>query len=194
MVIESQDRILPAGAKSSSSRDRKRIKPTIGTRELNDLSYEELSFLLSLFTTGILGLGLGFTIKELRELKDQSKLSVFTTYTTRYSDIIEGLPTNVNEKSRGLEEFPDKSRTMNFMRRFFDLCSEEFYLHQRKFIDNKVWKLWGEGMSFHLSFKSVQDAWLIVKVEGYDTDFVTFIQNIVEGLSKTPTPGTQVVA
>lgn len=39
-----------------------------------------------------------------------------------------------------------ESERTAFMRQYFNLCSEEFYLQSRGMIDENVWQMWGNGM------------------------------------------------
>jgi hypothetical protein len=141
------------------------------------------SDVLSSLTVLILFAGLVLGIWELRGLADEQSLVVFTKYTERYSDIVDNLPNAVYSSASVFDQpLDDEKRevVMKAMRRFFDLCSEEFYLNQEGRIKSKVWDLWKVGMKYHMSSKSFQDAWNIIKGEGYADEFGKFIVSPIE--------------
>ena len=147
------------------------------------MPYEEINLALQLITVAILAIGAYFGVRQLKELSTQAKLNIFTTYTTRYSEIVSKLPAEVNINNRSvLVDLTAERRNelMGLFRKFFDLCSEEYYLFQEGLVNKKVWNLWTKGMEFHMESKSFQDAWSLVKGEGYDPNFVIFLEGLAD--------------
>jgi len=61
----------------------------------------------------------------------------------------------------GLKE-QDKSlfnKTMRYMRVYFDLYSEEYYLRKNSLIDKRVWKEWEKGIRYSFAQKPYSEAW-----------------------------------
>ena len=124
-----------------------------------------------------------FSYKQLREIKNQTWVSIYSDYTRRYSEITSKFPENINE-----EEFVIKSGTegynnlMRAMRLYFDLCYEEYSLFNNyKKIDEELWENWKEGMEAALSKKAFKDAWNIINKDTVNSDsFDKFIQNIID--------------
>lgn len=146
------------------------------------MPFEEIGLVLQIITVGILVIGVFFGVRQLQGISTQLKLNVFTTYTSRYSKIIGQLPNEANDpKISILDNLSPSSKDsiIGIIRQFFDLCSEEFYLSQRKLVDKKVWNLWTAGMKFHMKCKSFQNGWSLIKKEGYDSEFVKFIEKMI---------------
>ena len=77
--------------------------------------------------------------------------SKFPDYTKRYQEIILDFPENVNRPDFELANVPDRDKTMRYMRAYFDLCFEEFYLNKEGLIDSKIWQVWRSGITFAFS-------------------------------------------
>lgn len=108
------------------------------------------------------------------QFNKQQRLSFFEKYTARYQHIMEIMPESV--LSNRMFSQKDKEQATRAIRLYIDLCSEEFYLHDKKFLDKKVWKEWREGMEIMFSKPSV----LKVYEKSYGrtyTDFATFVEN-----------------
>ena len=101
-----------------------------------------------------------------RATQRQLRLQNFAEYTKRYQEIILHFPESINEPTFSLEGLPSKEQrdtTLRYMRAYFDLCSEEFFLHQENYIDRKTWDSWKEGMIFAFAKPSFQQAWAIIR-------------------------------
>ncbi len=117
---------------------------------------------------------------QLRIQNEQIKHNYFSEYTKRYQEIIIHFPENINEDTFSYEELEKnkKDETMRYMRVYFDLCSEEFFLHKHKYIDEKVWKEWEEGMSYAFNKKAFRRAWEKISSDtGFYTDFKKFVDS-----------------
>src|SRR3990172_11070255 len=104
---------------------------------------------ISLLTLITIGLVFYWNYKQYNQLKEQLKvqneqikLNFFSEYIKEYREIILHFPENINERAFSYESLDKEKQdnTMRYMRAYFDLCSEEFFLHKNKFIDDKVWK------------------------------------------------------
>lgn len=100
---------------------------------------------------------------------------MFSEYTGRYASIIDDIPTEVLEEKEDIV-FDNKP-----IRKYFDLCSEEHYLHTKKMIPAKVWKYWREGMIITLRNHYFRETWQIESIQnGYNDDFKLFMNDLVE--------------
>ncbi|WP_340111969.1 hypothetical protein [Maribellus mangrovi] len=114
--------------------------------------------------------------------RQQMKLNFFADYTKRYQEIILNFPENINEPDFDFEELSKEVRekTLRFMRAYFDLSSEEYYLSQEGKIDKKVWKEWKGGIEYTFSKSAFQQAWKIVNLDSkFYGEFVRWIDNDV---------------
>ena len=116
--------------------------------------------------------------KQLQIQNEQIKHNYFSEYTKRYQEIILHFPENINEKSFSYDKLKEKERneTMRYMRVYFDLCSEEYFLYKNEYIDNKVWKEWEEGMAFAFNKQAFKIAWQKIS---RDSDFYTEFKRFV---------------
>ena len=121
---------------------------------------------------------------QIRKLNEQLMLQHFADYTKRYQEIVLQFPENINEATFVLESHPDYSRTMRHMRAYFDLCFEEWYLNQRKLLDNEIWNVWESGMETALSKSAFKQAWAKIK---NDTNFGSAFEQYVERLNEKST-------
>ena len=98
--------------------------------------------------------------------------SFFEKYTARYQHIIEIMPESVLEG----EPLPQKDRekAIRAIRLYIDLCSEEYYLYEQKYIDEKVWEEWKGGMKIMFTYPSVKT----VFEEKYQKTYIEFAEFI----------------
>ena len=68
----------------------------------------------------------------------------------------------------------ETSHLTQYRHLYFDLCSEEYYLHEKGYIPQKVWNLWTEGMQMIVNNKDFLIAWKICS-QYYNDDFCHFI-------------------
>ena len=114
--------------------------------------------------------------------RQQMKLNFFAEYTKRYQEIYLNLPYNINEPDFDFTKLnPEvKEKTIRYMRAYFDLCSEEYFLHLDGKIDEKVWEEWEEGIEYTFSKRAFQDSWHIVNLDGkFYKKFVKWINKEV---------------
>ena len=99
----------------------------------------------------------------------QAQESFFAEYTRRYQDIILHMPDNDKDP-----------RWLKYVQLYFDLCSEEYHLHEEGVINNRVWKLWVEGMQDTMKREVFRNAWKGELGQYYsDNKFVNFMHHDV---------------
>ena len=126
-----------------------------------------------------------FNIKQFRQMKNQLKNTLFAEYTKRYQEIILNFPEEINDDSFTIKKLPKQEydKTMRYMRVYYDLCSEEYFLHKKRHLDNDVWKEWKEGMVFAFKKKAFKDAWKIITEKsslGPYSAFKKFVDSKIE--------------
>jgi len=125
----------------------------------------------------ITAIALWFTISN---FKKQLQLNFFADYTRRYQEINLNFPENINENDCKIENLePEiKSKTLRYMRAYFDLCSEEYYLWKKGNIDNDTWEEWKSGIEFAFSKPAFTQAWENLGLdETYYKNFREFVAN-----------------
>ena len=101
--------------------------------------------------------------------KKQAQETFFSEYTRRYQEIIIHMPID--------NKHPE---WLKYVQLYFDLCSEEFHLHEMGLIDDKVWILWVEGMQETMKQNSFRVAWKHPLGQLYtDDNFIRFMDNKV---------------
>ncbi|HEU0283278.1 MAG TPA: hypothetical protein VFQ99_05800 [Gallionella sp.] len=74
---------------------------------------------------------------QMKKLNNQLLIQQFSEYTKRYQEIILHFPETINEPTFDFAADQNRNCTMRYMRAYFDLCFEEWYLKQRELIDCK---------------------------------------------------------
>ena len=69
---------------------------------------------------------------------------------------------------------------MKLMRQYFDLCSEEFYLKEKKrWIEKELWQEWEQGIRYYMGKPAFREVWREVRnEEDYYTGFVLFMDGL----------------
>lgn len=127
----------------------------------------------------ITGAALWFAVAS---FKKQLQLSFFADYTKRYQEITLNFPESINESSFRLDQLDDKERnkTLRYMRAYFDLCSEEYYLWKRGNIDAATWAEWKSGIEFAFGKPAFQQAWQLLQLDTiYYGAFSQFVSDAV---------------
>lgn len=125
--------------------------------------------------------------KTISNFKKQLQLNFFADYTKRYQEIFLNLPGNINESNFDFKDLDKETRekTKKYMRAYFDLCSEEYFLWKSKNIDEKTWKEWKSGIEYAFSKKAFQEGWKLISLDSiYYTDFNIFLNEISEKSNK----------
>jgi len=119
---------------------------------------------------------------QVRESNKQSKMQTFLTYTQRYQDVLVNLPIEIeNSTFKPSEDEKEKEITLRWLRAYFDLCSEQYYLSRRKLIDLVVWHRWQGGMRDYLKKPAFLWAWEEIQSNGYyHGEFASFIEGLIE--------------
>ncbi len=132
---------------------------------------------------GAVLVALGALIWQAWEAQRQARLQTFTAYTERYERIMLNLPVNIESDQFDFDQLDSAARddTMRWLRAYYDLCSEEHYLHERRLIDSKVWALWESGMRDSMRRAAYRFAWTELQaVQYYPREFGKFVQFVGE--------------
>ena len=120
--------------------------------------------------------------RQVKSLNEQLRLNFFADYTKRYQEIILNFPENINQDNFDYDDLPEeiRSKTLRYMRAYFDLCSEEYYLHKSGNLENGIWNNWKEGIEYAFSKKAFQDAWEIICLDtSYYSEFSKWVNIIL---------------
>lgn len=120
--------------------------------------------------------------KQVKAFNEQLKLNFFSTFTSRYQEIILNFPEEINEPDFDYNKLQteDRSKVLRYMRAYFNLCSEEFDLWKAGKIEERIWENWKEGIEFSFSKVAFRNAWKLIKFDSYYySDFSTWINNLI---------------
>ena len=119
--------------------------------------------------------------KQTHESKRQREilqLTFFAEYTKRYQEILLHLPENLTD------DIVLTDAEKKYLRAYFDLCSEEYFLHENKHIDEKAWKTWKDGMKIVFDNMAIANYWK-TKTKFSSEIFCNFVENDLLKISKT---------
>jgi hypothetical protein len=139
-----------------------------------------IMMITSIITTLITAIALIITI---RNNNKQLRLNFFAEYTKRYQEIFLNFPGNINEENFRFEDLgtKEKDTTLRYLRAYFDLCSEEYFLWKNKNIEDKTWKEWESGIKNAFSKRAFIKGWELVNFDTiYYHDFTTFVKKILK--------------
>lgn len=117
---------------------------------------------------------------SVRGLRHQLWLQTFGDYTRRYAALVHDLPVVARDPKLDLtlNDFngEDQDRLVTFARGYFNLCSEEHFLHDKNRIDHDTWRIWCCGINDMLRLRWMQDLWrdLSHEYSGYQS-FTRFL-------------------
>jgi hypothetical protein len=127
-------------------------------------TWSEVAVIASVIT------GIVIFLINYREQRKISQLNLFAQYTKRYQKIILHLPEDLND-----ETILEDEQNKRYLRVYFDLCSEEYFLNAKKYIAPEVWKEWKEGMKSAFQQKAILTYWQEIETSSY-TNFNEFVK------------------
>ena len=73
---------------------------------------------------------------------------------------------------------------MRYMRAYFDLSYEEWFLQRKGLIDARFWGVWRVGIKTAMSKPAFKQAWEIIKSDGrFGKEFEDFIESVAHDTS-----------
>lgn len=134
-----------------------------------------IALIISIVTVGITI----WNVSRTNQLTKKNHQSImFSEYTRRYLDILLRMPDRMFMQSGGLT--PDVCKYLTI---YFDLCSEEFYLHKNGDIPEDIWLNWVEGMKITMRPPIYHTGWKILS-STYNEDFIHFMHQEIFNHSK----------
>ncbi len=97
----------------------------------------------------------------------QCNAQVFLEYTKRYSEIMNKFPPDSRRARLDLfVEPPAASEELSLaVLRYLNLCSEEFYLCQKRYLSKNVWRIWEAELKRTLCSPLVLREWKTLRAE-----------------------------
>lgn len=121
-------------------------------------------------------------IFQMRSSTRQAQLQNFVEYTRRYQEILLNLPTEISHSDYDLnaQDKTQKQNILRYLRAYFDLCSEEYWLKSHDYFQKDIWQLWLNAMKSKMQKRAFKDAWHMFRkdIYHYDKKFVGFIDGL----------------
>lgn len=115
---------------------------------------------------------------QLQALTKQLQVQTFSEYTRRYQEIFLQIPEIFDDQANlDLASLEQTTKLVSYLRAYFDLCLEEYYLYQQGLVDSNTWSIWESGMRRAFSRPIIQQAWQLIKPSSqYGHKFETFVE------------------
>lgn len=115
-----------------------------------------------------------------RQFHQQMNAQTFITYTERYERIMNELPLEIRllRFEPSAAAFGDDPRVQAVFLRYFNMCSEEFYLQSNGYLDQKLWRIWESEIRRTLASPLARAVWARVSSEFSSySEFQEFVQS-----------------
>lgn len=109
----------------------------------------------------------------------QMNCQVFLAYNERYERVIRAFPPGSLESRLRLgETLPERSEELSIcLLRYFNLCSEEFFLYRQGFLSKKIWAIWEPEIIRMFRSPVLRREWQRIRVESKAyPDFFAFVE------------------
>jgi hypothetical protein len=122
-------------------------------------------------------------VVALKGVRDQLRTATFLAYTERYGKIMAHVPYAARRPGSDyrLDKVAMQERidVLSAFRDYFNLCSEELFLHSIGRIDGKTWQIWRLGIKQVMEFPCYEETWKELGPEyEYYRDFVRFMADL----------------
>ncbi|MFL6213335.1 MAG: hypothetical protein ACJ74J_05510 [Blastocatellia bacterium] len=151
----------------------------------------ELLMLLSSIVTAIGGVG--FVIVMVQTYKGQMNAQVFNDCNSRYDAILAAFPESAWGARFELDtSLPEPSMELTLcVLRYLNLSSEEFYLYQRGYLRNDVWRVWEAELLRTLRSPLLRREWQTLRSEFVSfPEFSTYVEEAQRAEVKRNAPYT----
>ena len=110
----------------------------------------------------------------------QMHVNIFCEYTKRFLDIEQELSPFIRDliENKSYDDFnaDEKRQIRNVMRKYLNMCSEEFHLQRSGFIKKSTWKVWELGIKETINIPAMRSALIEIKKEYmYFEEFYNYI-------------------
>ena len=85
--------------------------------------------------------------KEIAVRRRSEQLQFYAYFWQKWDRVLESLPYGVFEMGFEPESDEDKKALMVTLRSYFDLCAQEFFMHEQGVIEEAIWQNWARGLT-----------------------------------------------
>lgn len=113
--------------------------------------------------------------------KRQSNAQIFLEYTGRYERIMSSIPADAFHARLDIDdELPPPSNELSLaLLRYLNMCSEEYYLWRKGYLDTEVWRIWERELRRTLASPLFVREWRALKseFESYP-EFAAYVEEV----------------
>ena len=103
--------------------------------------------------------------REILARKRSEQLQFYAYFWKKYDRILESLPISIFDENFRLEDANDPDALMVSLRSYFDLCTQEFFMHQQGLIEEVIWENWSRGLLACMELEVFKQAYSRLKVK-----------------------------
>jgi hypothetical protein len=142
-------------------------------------------YVIALANVAAVVVAVGAVFVALKGVRDELWLLTFAEFTKRYEAIMDGLPFEARHPGSDFDidglQSSERTRVLGIVRRYFNLCAEEFYLHRRGRIDRQTWEIWKTGIRDTVRLPGFKGAWDLLRTEyDYFPQFLRFMDHLAK--------------
>jgi len=115
-----------------------------------------------------IGIVVGFMslINSLNNYRRQMHAQIFMKYTERYEHILDGFPPDAIAARFDAKILPPQSTQLSLcLLKYLNLCSEEFYLKERGYLAESLWRIWESDLKRIIGSPLLKREWPSLRVE-----------------------------
>ncbi len=147
---------------------------------MDQINLDILVDIVTIVAVGIAAYGLFHNIKGNRR---QANTQLFLDYTARYEAIMSSFPSEARMARLDIHADPPPASgelTLSVLK-YLNLCSEEYYLYHRKYLDKDIWTIWEDELKRTVASSLIRREWPALEHE-FDSypDFKDFISGIID--------------
>jgi hypothetical protein len=131
---------------------------------------------------GVIG-GFLTLIYSVNNVRRQINVQILMQYTQRYEHILGEFPKDALLVRFDSQTLPPQSAELTLcLLKYLNLCSEEYYLWQHKYLARTVWAVWEGDLKKMIASPLLQREWQSLEKE-YEShpDFLTYVKGIQSG-------------
>ena len=113
--------------------------------------------------------------REILARKRSEQLQFYAYFWKKYDRILESLPISIFDEDFRLEDAKDPDTLMVSLRSYFDLCTQEFFMHQQGLIEEVIWENWSRGLLACMELEVFKQAYSRLKVEMSHPEFHSWL-------------------
>jgi hypothetical protein len=137
--------------------------------------------IISSIILGVVAIGVTwfYSFGSSKREKDRMMKDLFSEFNSRYDKLNDSLATieaNYKDynhfKELRVTNADDYKKLKQDVIDFFNLCAEEYYWHQKKRIDQKIWRSWHAGMNYwYNNVPTIKKLWQLEVEAGGTTSY-----------------------